>query len=382
MVNPTPIELNPYLKARGESQLRAKQAFERGASWRYGFIFGVLLLSAGYALDALQQFQAHSHYWWLNFALASVTLAPLALCAGGIAGYVNWALKLAVWAGFGVAIAWSAERLPFETTQFALQWLDPNLRGVDYASVLQRVGDSFGLLAALSAFIGVGAGLTQTFAVGWAWERSTPDFKFTAGSWTMLFASLPFALAFGLILDGFTAQPLRAELQTVNAIIQSGLNDAPNLETREFTAPRAFAYAVGQRWRNQFAPDYALYLAARNQTETYIDAAFANGNLLRCRTAALGELPGGCVDLKQTYGNYISEFLRHGAFECQDCASEISAQARAWQQTNARTLTAADTTRVLHGAGSVVTVRVSVADGKLLECRFWGVNPIRLTACQ
>lgn len=382
MVNQTPIELNPYLKARGESQLRAKQAFERGASWRYGFLFGVMLLCAGYALDALQQFQAHSQYWWLNFALASVTLVPLALLAGGIGGYVNWVLKLAVWVGFAIAIAWSAQRLPFEARQFALQWLDPNLRGLEYASALKSGDEAFAMLAALSACLGLGVGLIQTFAVGWAWERSTPNLKFTAGSWMALLASLPFALAFGLVLDGFIQQPLRAELQTVNAIIQSGLNDAPNLETREFTAPRAFAYAVGQRWRSQFAPDYALYLAARNRTETYIDVAFANGNLLRCRTAALGELPGGCVDLKQTYSNYISEFLRHGAFECQDCASEISAQARAWQQTNARTLTAADTTRVLPGADSVVKVQVLAADGKTLECLFWGINPIRLTACQ
>ena len=93
LVNPTPIESNPYLKARGESQLRAKHAFERRAGWRYGFVFGATLLFAGYAIDAIQQVQAHSEFWWLNLTLAAVTILPLAILAGGIGGYVNWLLS-------------------------------------------------------------------------------------------------------------------------------------------------------------------------------------------------------------------------------------------------------------------------------------------------
>jgi hypothetical protein len=385
LVNQTPIESNPYLKARGESQLRAKHAFERRAGWRYGFVFGVLLLLAGYALDAIQQFQVHSEFWWLNLALAAVTILPLAILAGGIGGYINWLLKLAVWGGFAVAAGWCAIHIPFDLSRFALQWLDPNLRAVDYVLVPKGASGSYGMLATLGAFLGIAVGMTQTFAVGWAWERSTKEFEFTLASWAMLFASLPFAIAFGLLFDGSAQQPLRAPMQTVNNIIQSGLNDPPNLETRDMEMHRALTYLVGQRWRSQLTPEYVLHLAASEpqvKGETDVDASFSNGNLLRCRITTFGEFSGGCADLKQNYANYISEFLRRGEFECQDCQAEISEQARAWQQDNARTLTAADTTRVSHGAGSSVNVRVTTADGKQLECLFWGANPVRIAACQ
>lgn len=384
-MNPTPIESNPYLKARGESQLRAKHAFERRAGWRYGFVFGAALLLAGYAMDAIQQAQVHSEFWWLNLTLAMVTILPLAILAGGIGGYVNWLLKMIVWAAFAIAAGWCAIHIPYDLSRIALQWFDPNLRVVDYVLIPKGASDSYGMLATLGVFLGFAVGLTQTFAVGWAWERSTVDFGFTLASWAALFAGVPFALAYGLLFDGSSQQPLRVPMQTVNAIIQSGLNDPPDLDAREMEIHRALTYLVGQRWRKSFSPEYTLHLAASEpkvKGETYVDAAFSNGNLLRCRLTTFGEFSGGCADLKQTYANYISEFLRHGAFDCQDCESEIAEQPRAWQQKNARTLTAADTTLVEHGAGSRVTVRVTTADGVQLECLFWGANPVRIARCQ
>lgn len=385
MANQTSLESNPYLKARGESQLRAKHAFERKAGWRYGFVFGFLLLLTGYVLDPIQQFQVHSQFWWVNFALAFATIVPLAILAGGFGGYVNWLLKMALWAGFAITAGWCAIHIPFDLSRLVLQWLEPNLRVVDYLPMPRGASDSFGMLAILGAFIGMGVGLTQTFAVGWAWERSTKDFEFTLASWAMLFACLPFAFAYGLLFDGSAQQPLRAPMQTVNAIIQSGLQDPPNLETGNMEMHRALSYLVGQRWRGQLASDYTLYLAASEpqvKGETYVDAAFANGNLLRCRITTFGEFSGGCADLKLAYSNYISEFLRRGAFDCQDCQSEISESARAWQQQNARTLTSGDTTRVRHGAGSSINVRVTTTDGKTLECLFGGANPVRVAECQ
>lgn len=385
MANQTSLESNPYLKARGESQQRAKHAFERRAGWRYGFIFGILLILTGYILDPIQQFQVHSQFWWVNFVLALVTILPLAILAGGLGGYVNWLLKLALWAGFAIAAGWCAVHIPFDLSRLVLQRLDPNLVVVDYLPLPKGAADSYGFLATLGAFIGLGVGMTQTFAVGWAWERSTENFEFTPASWAMLFACLPFAIAFGLLFDGSAQQPLRAPMQTVNAVILSGLNDPPGLEPGNMEVHRALSYLVGQRWRAQFAPDYTLYLAASEpqyKGETYVDASFGNGNLLRCRITTFGEFSGGCVDLKQTYSNYISEFLRRGAFDCQDCRAEISESARAWQQQNARTLTSGDTTGIRHGAGSSVNVRVTTADGKTLECLFGGANPVRIEACQ
>jgi hypothetical protein len=385
LINQQRIESNPYLKARGESQLRAKHAFERRAGWRFGLVFGIAVIVSGYVLDAIQLFQVRAEFWWAHLALACVTILPLALLAGGIGGYLNWLLKLVIWALFGVTAGWCAIHIPFDAARLVLQWFDPNLKQVEYLVIPTGAADSYGMLAALGACLGLLTGLMQTVIAGWAWERSTADLQFTLGSWATLLVGLPFALAYGLLFDGSAQAPLRAPLQTVHAIIQSGLNEQSDLDPSQAELHRALTYLVGQSIRAKITPEYTLYLAASEpkvKGETYVDASFRNGTNLRCRITTFGEFSGGCIDLNQTYANYMSEFLRRGTFDCQDCESVIAPQAAAWQKENARTLTRGDATMVAHGAGSSVNVRVNTTDGKTLECLLWGANPVTIAACQ
>lgn len=385
LINERQVETNPYLKARGESQLRAKQAFERAAGWRFGLVFGALIVLFGYAWDAAQLVQVHAEYWWIHFALASVTILPLAILAGGISGYVNWLLKMLVWACFGIAAGWVAIHIPFEGARLALQTFDANLRLAEYLPIPNAAVNSFGMLATLGALMGLLVGLTQTVAVGWAWERSTEDFKLTPGGWAMFLAALPFAIGYGILFDGSAQTPLRAPMQTVNAIVQSGLSDPPGVDVSNTEIHRALIYLVGQRWRKSMTPDYTLHLAASEPKfvgESFVDISFSNGALLRCRITTYGEFSGGCIDLHQTVQNYISEFLRRGTFDCQECEARVAPDAAAWQKQNARTLTGADRTSVTHGAGSSVIARVAAADGTQIECLLWGANPVIIQACE
>ncbi|MBI4670841.1 MAG: hypothetical protein HY741_04125 [Chloroflexi bacterium] len=385
MINQRQIETNPYLKARGESQLRAKHAFERAAGWRFGLVFGVLIVLIGYVWDAIQLAQTHAEYWWIHLALACVTILPLAILAGAVSGYVNWLLKMAVWAVFGIAAGWTAIHIPFEGARLALQWFDANLRLAEYLPIPNAAASSFGMLATLGALMGLLVGLTQMVAVGWAWERTTEDFQLTPGGWAMFLAALPFALGYGLLFEGSAQTPLRVPMQTVQAIIESGLHDPPGVDQSNTEIHRALVYLVGQRWRKSMTPEYTLHLAASEPKlvgETFVDASFSNGALLRCRITTYGEFSGGCTDLNQTYRNYISEFLRRGTFDCQECEARVAEDAAAWQQKNARTLTGADTTTITHGAGSSVNVRVTAADGAKIECLLWGANPVTIEACK
>ncbi len=385
VTNEKQLELNPYLKARGESQLRAKHAFERSAGWRFGFVFGVMVILVGYVLDAVELFQAHAEFWWLHLALALVTILPLAILAGGISGYVNWILKLGVWALFGISAGWCAIHIPFDGAGMAAQWFDPNLRSVAYLPIPKGAADSMGMLMTLGVCLGLVVGLAQTLVVGWAWEHSTTDFQITPRGWLVFFASAPLAIVYGLMFDGASQVPLRVPMRSVNAIVQSGLNDPQGLDHAKMEVHRALTYLVGQRWRASFTPDYVLHLAASEpqvKGETYVDLSFSNGNLLRCRITTYGEFSGGCIDLKQTYANYISEFLRRGTFDCRDCKNEIAPQAADWQKQNARTLTGGDVTQMQHGAGSSVNVRVTTADNTQIECLFTGANPVIIARCQ
>lgn len=384
MINERQLGSNPYLRARGESQLRAKQGFERRAGWLYGFSLGGLVVLIGYGWDAAQLALAHADFWWIKFALALVTILPLALLAGGIGGYVNWLLKIPVWALFGVASAYSAIHIPFDGSRVALQWFDPNLGIVEFLPMPAAAADSFNMLATLGAFIGLLVGLMQAVIVNWAWERSTEDFRFTPASAALFLLALPFAIGYSFLFDGTAHTPLRAPLQLINAVVQSGLNDAPNRDPKTLELHQALVYLTGQRWRAKLMPDYTVRLAASEPGavgESFVDVTFSNGFNLRCRVTTYAEFVGECTDLNAEYSRYLTEFVPRGSFRCTACEMRVEPAAAAWRAANAHPLGATDQLTVRHGAGSSVTVRDTAANSRAFECLFSGVNPVVVEAC-
>lgn len=385
MIKERPLETNPYLKMRGESQLRAKFAFERRAGWRFGFTFGALVVLIAYVWDAAQLLVVHNEYWWVKFVLSLVTILALSILAGGIGGYVNWLLKLPVWMLFGVAAGWCAINIPFGGARLLLQNFDPSLQLVEFLPIPAAAADSFGMLATLGACFGIVIGLLQTVLVNWAWERSTEDYKITLGGWAMFLLILPIAFGYSILLDGAANMPLRAPQQLVHSIVQSGLNDAPGQDQDQMELHRALIYVTGQTWRKTLTPEYTMRLAASEPTyagESYVDVTFSNGTNLRCRVTTYGEFAGACFDLTGEYSRYISEFIPRGSFRCGDCQARVTQQALEWRGQNARPLTDTDRIQLNHGAGSSIVVRVQSATDNSFECLIWGVNPIIVEQCK
>lgn len=385
MINDRPLESNPYLKARGESQLRAKHAFQQRAGWRFGLIFGALIVLTGYGWDALQLYLVHAEFWWLRLVLAAVTILPLAILAGGIGGYVNWLLKLPLWVLFGIAGAFCAIHLPFEGAQFLVQRLDPNASLGEYLRLTELALDSFGILALLSAVLGVVVGLAQNVIVNWAWERSDEEYRLTLTSWALLFLAAPLAFIYAFLFDISANLPLRAPLALINAVVESGLNDAPGQDPSQMETRRSQIYSTGQRWRSLMSSEYVIRLAASESAETgdsVVDVWFRNGANLRCGTTRGGEFPRTCYDLNVEYSRILSEFVPRGSFRCPDCEMEIADPAVAWQQQNAAPLPADAVFTVRHGAGSVVNVRVRTSPGSAFECLLSGTSPITIERCQ
>lgn len=385
MINERPIESNPYVKMRGESQVRAKHAFERRAGWGFGLVFGALVVLPGYAWDAAQLALLHAEHWWLRFALATLAIFPLAMLTGGISGYVNWVLKLPMWALWGILASWCVLHLPFDWTRSALEPLHPSLRIVEYLPLPEATAESYGLLAVLSAGIGILVGLAQTLLVTGAWERAASDYRMTAGGWALFLFTIPLAIAFAFLNDSIVNQPLRAPLERVQAIVQSGLNDAANLDPSGMEFDRAVNYQTGQQWRKQFTTDYTMHLASAGAAGTgdaYVDVRFTNGFNWRCRMTSRGEFAIDCTDLNTDYARYLTEFVPRGSFRCQDCESRVSAQAAEWRAQHARPLTTTDKIIVTHGAGSSVTVRVQSQRENSFECLIWGANPVIVEQCQ
>lgn len=384
MINERPFESNPYLKLRGESQLLAKHRFEWQAGWRFGLVFGVLVVFMAYGWDAVQLAFIHADFWWVKFLLGCVTILPLAFLAGGIAGHLNWILKLVVWSAFGVIGGYCALHIPFQGARLLLQNVDSSLRLVEYLPIPAAATDSFGMLATLGICLGILVGLAHTALVGWAWERSTEDYRMTLGGWGILFLSFPLAFAFAFLFDGTAHAPLRSPMQLIYNTVESGLNDAPNQDVSAMELHRALTYSLGQRWNKNFTHDYTVRLVSSEPSqvgESFVDTAFSNGFLWRCRVTTYGEFTGTCYDLKAEYTRYISEFVPRGSFRCTDCQSEITPQAAEWRAQNARPLGDTDRIAIAHGAGSSVIVRVQSQNAKSFECLVWGANPVIIQEC-
>lgn len=385
MIRERTLNTNPYLKMRGDSQLRAKHAFERRAGWRYGFVFGLLLLLFAYGWDAFQLSGIQADFWWIKFALGCVTILPLAILTGGIGGYVAWYLKIPLWAIFGVAAAWCAIHIPFGGARLALQNFDSNLRLVEFLPIPAAATDSFGMLAAFGGILGILVALLQSVTVNWAWERSSEDYKMTLGGWAMFLFSLPLAVGYAILFDGTAHLPLRAPQQLVYNVVQSGLNDAPGQDQTQMELHRAQTYLMGQQWRKNVTPEFTMRLASSEPGvvgEAFVDVTFANGFNLRCHITTYGEFIGACYDLSAEYARYLAEFVPRGSFRCADCQAAVTQQAAQWRAENARELTTTDKISLQHGAGSSVVVRVNSGNANSFECLLWGANPVIVERCE
>ncbi len=385
MTSERQLESNPYLKARGESQLRARHSFDRRAGWHFGFVIGILLVSAAYGWDALQLLVLHAEFWWVRLALACITIFPLAILVGGISGYVHWLLKVPLWALFGIASAWCAVHIPFEGAQILLRVFDSNLRLADFLQAPPSIQDSFNTLVILGVALGVLIGLLQTFLVNWAWEYSSEENGLTVRGWVYLLLAAPLALGLAFLFDSAVQAPLRMPLETINAAVQSGLNDLPGQDPNQMEADRTLVYLTGQRWREQFTRSYILHLAAADANETgesVTDVTFDNGFNWRCRVLTNGALKDPCYDLNAEYVNYVTAFVGRGTFQCIDCQGLIAAPADAWQTRNKRTLGANDKLMVKHNAGSTVAVRLAAQGNQGFECVLSGANPVVIQVCR
>lgn len=385
MINERPLGSNPYLQMRGESQLRAKHTFERAAGWRFGLVFGAALVVTTYVWDTAQLYLFHAEFWWLKFALASITILPLAILTGGIAGYVNWLLKLPLWAIFGIVASWLVIRIPFDASQFVLENFGVTLPLVEFLPMPEATSTSFATVAILGAGLGILVGLAQTVLVNTAWGYATEEYRVTWQGWALFFLTVPLAVLYAFLFDSTANRALRLPLGRVQQVIQSGIHDPADLDQANMSEQRMLVYAAGQRWKKQTSPDYTMRLASlapNADAESFVDVSFDNGFQLRCRIGATGEITGGCSDLNSEYARYISEFVPRGSFRCADCEARVTQQAAEWRAANARPLTSSDKISIRHGAGSSITIRVQSQNDNSFECLIWGANPVIIEQCK
>lgn len=376
--------LTTSIKSRAESKLQLKQAFERGAGWRFGLVTGLIIVLVGYGWDALQLASISVEYYWIKFLLAAVTILPLATLAGYIAGHFNIILQFVVWLIFGLVSAFFAIHIPFELARGVLQLFEPNLRVVELLAIPHGATDSTGVAMTLGALLGILVGGAQALVVGKAWEDSSDNHTITRRGWALLLLVIPLALAYAILFDGTINTPVRTPLQLVSSVIQVGLYTSPNLDFRQMETHEALRYVTASSWRDRLTPRYVMRLAAiepRNVGQGYVDTTFDNGLNLRCETTTYGEFIGTCFDINARYPEYLGQFISTGTVTCNDCQVVPSAQVQNWQKQHAAQLGATDLFTIAHGAGSSVRISVTPQAGARFECLFSGADPILIEEC-
>lgn len=372
------------LFTRKEVDRDALNKFEIAVGLRYGIVFGLILVLIGWGVDAWESSNTSLELFWAKLPLATITIIPLYAFAGLLAARFKRSLvKMVVWGIFSAITGLLAIHLSFEGASAIAALSDPALGNeaiFPFGPAAQEriVGMmSFGMVAGILAAWG------QRIANVWAWDQSSSDNRMTISAWATLFVCAPIAFGLGAVYDGGANASIRGPARLTQRLIEVGLTTPPNLDLNRVSARQALDYGLTAPWRDKFSAHYTQRIAGFDTstlTEAYIDTEFDTGLIWRCNITQDGSNVRGCVDLRETYRVWVTQFLQTSQIRCNECLIRIEPEAIAWQTQNAPALKNAKQVTVIHHPGGVVTVR-AVSENLIVECRFVGAMTVNLRGC-
>lgn len=372
------------LFTRNEVDHAALHKFEIAVGMRYGIVFGLILVAVGWGVDAWESANTSLELFWAKLPLATITIIPLCAIAGSLAARFNRSIaKMLVWGFFGAITGWIAIHLPFEGASTIATLIDPALGNTPIFPFGPAAQERVVGMITFGAVAGIVAAWGQRIANVWAWDQSSTDNRMTRGAWATLLLCAPIAIGLGAVYDGAANASIRGPARLPQRLIEIALTTPPNLDLNRMSARQALDYGLTARWRDRFSARYTQRIAGfdmRTLTEEYIDTEFDTGLIWRCDITQDGSNIRGCVDLTETYGDWVKQFLQTSQIRCGECLIRIEPEALAWQTHNASALKNAVQVTVIHHSGGVVTAR-SVLENLIVECRIVGAEPVNLQGC-
>lgn len=365
--------------------VQERAQFETRAGWRYGLVFGVVLVLIGWGIDAAELAYTHAALVLPKLLLAFFLLIPLSMAAGALAGRAHGSVgrKLLLWVACGAIIGFLAIHIPFDGVSLLVALVDPAARGIATVPFVPGVQERVPVLVIFGALAGLFIGVLQVLGTTWAWDRSSKDNRITVGGWLALMVSMPLAIVLGAVFDGAASAQLRGPLYTTHRVIQLALSTPPDMNLQGMDTPKMLDYLVTARWRSQFTPEYEQHLADFDPAtlkSSYVDTEFSNGFLWRCNVTRNGEILQGCMDLNETYRDWMTQFLTKGKVQCENCNAEVSKAAAEWQARQGA-IPAPTQVTVTHRAGGIILANAQLANGGQVECRVVGADPPVIHDC-
>jgi len=338
-----------------------------------GALYGAIV-ALGFALffwlpDALVLRGAHYEGWWVKLVLGLLVVIPMCVAIGWLAASMRWAgLGLLVWMAGGSLLAWIGGHIQFEGVSWLARLTDiyPSER------VMYPFSESAAAFTGISMAVGAGVGLfvgaIGLVAVERAWEASTAHHGFSLKSIVMLALCLPVLLVLGLLADFQINASTRSAIAGVQQLIETVRDPNADL-VRAKLGPMA-------RYRADLSPNYTLYWNTANDelTRYAIDVQFDSGLLLRC--PSMFDNAYLCSDLSQRLHDWMTALTTVEDWTCTSCGLEIDAAVRQWLNATVPTLGQLESVALLKHHGGWLYMRALFDNGRKIDCRFTGSQPI------
>jgi hypothetical protein len=373
------------LFTRKEVDLAELQKFRSHVGFRYGLVFGVILVAISWGIDAWESANFSLELYWAKLAFAALTLLPLCAVVGWLsARFKRASIQILIWSIGGALTGLIAIHLPFEGSSAVAALVDPAVGRTTIFPFVQAAQERTNVMMGFGAAGGLFAALVQKFAGGVAWEHSSSENRMTLGAWAALLLCAPVAIALGSLYDGGANASLRGPARLTQGLILFALDMPPNLDSSQLSSFQALDYGLTVQWRDKFTSHYVQRIAgydSKSLDDVYVDAAFDSGFIWRCEITRDGSNVRRCMDLAETYRDWITQFLRTSQIRCEDCSLRIEPEAIAWQIQNAQALANPKQISVSHQSGGIATLRATVDNG-IVECRIFGAVPVNLQECK
>lgn len=373
-----------WLFERNGSSLELKQTFARKFGWRYGLTFSLAMVIVGWGLDAWRLADASAELPWVKVLAATITLIPLGIIAGALAGraHPSMSITLLLWLGCGIIGGWVAGLLPYQVLRTTAGLIDPAVAGLSIFPFTAEANFGTGVAIFMGIVAAFPAALLQVLSTDWAWDRSSDDGRMTWGACAILSIAMLIGAGLGLLDDSMVNQ-LTAPLLLANRVMQVAVETPTDLDTSKMTNSQMFVYMAGLPWRDKISKRYTLYLVDY-EPDTFqdatIDIAFDNGVILRCRVIQ-ARIMSGCFDASAELGELIRQFVKTGATPCPDCSVRAQTAATTSQAQLRGELGDPTDARVTHHSGGAISVRVDYGARAQVECYLVGNDPVVIESC-
>jgi hypothetical protein len=360
----------------------------------YGLIFGLSFSLLCWGYDAVLITQSHAEFAWVKLLLGlPLTVIIFTLAGRLIAATSAAAVQISLGAGAGVLLGIIVGHLPYEGNNLAAWVADNRLWGL----VVFPYGESAAAWTTLVAIAGGGIGalfgFLESLIVERAWDRATPDLKLSKASLASLLLCIPLVLVYVGMAEELVNQRLRLPQQRVSQLIEFTLNDATQAE---FDAHGISGWLM-EPYRNDLSEDYTIHLASYSSemgyTSTYVDAAFADGPVIRCSTTEIGGFFSYnqrvifCEEILPTYAEWTNQLITAALtgervwLEDRQQPLEVEDTVVRWMESRSDQFSESYELARPSQRASWVFISARFETGFEMVCRFYGAAPVRVDQC-